>query len=169
MIYTILIFTLHTLITELSMSPEFRLVPTMRVEDIHIPAQMSAHVRPLAQSRIAAGFPSPADDYMEGTLDLNLLLVKRPAATFFVRVSGDSMSGAGIESGDLLVVDRSRQPGEASVVIAVLYGELTVKSLCRRDGRLWLVAGNDAYPPIEVGEEADFTIWGVVTAVIHEF
>ncbi len=123
---------------------------------------------PLAGSNISAGFPSPADDYMEKTMDLNEHLVRHPSATFFVRVSGDSMKDAGIHHGDLLVVDRSIEPVEGKVVIAVMNGELVVKRLIRRNGILFLAAENANYPPIEVRDELDFLIWGVVTHVIHE-
>lgn len=122
---------------------------------------------PLYATKVAAGFPSPADDYVEGQLDLNSHLVKHPAATFFVRVAGDSMIGAGIHPGDILVVDRSLEPVNGKIVIAVLNGELTVKRLRRRDGVVCLVAENEHYPRIPIHEETDFMIWGVVTSVIH--
>lgn len=123
---------------------------------------------PLFLSPVAAGFPSPAEDYIDRALDLNEHLVRNPAATFFVRVDGDSMRDAGIASGDLLVVDRAEEPRNGAIVVAALDGELTVKRLCRRKGRLWLVPENPDYPPLEVGPEASFTVWGVVTYVIHK-
>jgi DNA polymerase V len=122
---------------------------------------------PLYAARVAAGFPSPADDYIEGKLDLNQHLVKRPAATFFVRAEGDSMIGAGIHSGDILVVDRSLKPYDGKIVIAVLNGEFTVKRFERRGGALRLLPENDSYPAMEITGAMDFTIWGVVTNVIH--
>ncbi len=122
---------------------------------------------PLYAARVAAGFPSPADDYIEGKLDLNQHLVKHPAATFFVRVEGDSMIGAGIHSGDILVVDRSLKPCHGKIVIAVLDGELTVKRLEQRKGVLRLLPENNSYQAIEITDAMDFTIWGVVTNVIH--
>jgi DNA polymerase V len=122
---------------------------------------------PLYAARVVAGFPSPADDYIEGKLDLNQHLVKRPAATFFVRVEGDSMIGAGIHSGDILVVDRSLKPCHGKIVIAVLNGELTVKRLEQRKGVLRLLPENNSYPIVEITDAMDFTIWGVVTSVIH--
>ena len=122
---------------------------------------------PLFQAPVSAGFPSPADDFLEGRLNLNRHLVKHPAATFFVRASGDSMIRAGIYSGDLLVVDRSLEPLDGKIVIAVLNGELTVKRLRRLQGRLLLMPENDCYTPIEVHSTMDFRIWGVVTYVIH--
>lgn len=124
---------------------------------------------PLFLARIPAGFPSPADDYIEGGLDLNELLVRHPAATFFVRVSGDSMIGAGINSGDVLVVDRAETPRHRSVIIALLNGELTVKRLVREGERAWLVSENPDYAPLEVRGAMDFEVWGVVVHVIHSF
>ncbi|MGB8702815.1 MAG: translesion error-prone DNA polymerase V autoproteolytic subunit [Thermosynechococcaceae cyanobacterium] len=121
----------------------------------------------LYQQPVSAGYPSPAEDYIEGKLDLNLHLIKNPAATFYVRVSGDSMTGAGIHNGDLLVVDRSLDAVSGRIVIAVLNGELTVKRLCVEDDRLVLKAENDDYPPIDVNEPQDLCIWGVATSVIH--
>ncbi len=121
----------------------------------------------LYASRVPAGFPSPADDYIDQRLDLNTHLIEHPAASFFVRVSGDSMIGAGIHDGDLLIVDRALKPLDGRVVIAALDGELTVKRLVFRNKRPWLVPENPDYAPIEVREGLDCIIWGVVTRVIH--
>ncbi len=123
---------------------------------------------PLFLARVSAGFPSPADDYLEGSLDLNEHLIKHPAATFFVRASGDSMQDAGIHTGDILVVDRSLDPGHNSVVIAVINGDLTVKRIMKSGGRLFLAPANPRYRPIEISEGMDFEVWGVVTSVIHK-
>jgi len=138
-------------------------------KDISAPASCPARGHPLVQAYVPAGFPSPADDYLERKLDLNEYLVHHPAATFFVRVKGDSMTGAGIQSGDLLVVDRSLEPRNNSVVIAGVDGELTVKRICKRGGTVLLVPDNGDYRPIEMEEETALEIWGVVTAVIHRF
>jgi len=127
----------------------------------------TAWQRPLFACGVSAGFPSPADDYVDCRLDLNELLVKHPAATFFVRVAGESMIGAGIHHDDILVVDRSLEPVSGKVVIAVLNGELTVKRLLRQPGTVRLVAENPKHPPIELTEESACEIWGVVTSVIH--
>jgi DNA polymerase V len=117
--------------------------------------------------KVAAGFPSPADDYVEKTLDLNELLVQKPAATFFVRAEGESMLGAGIHPNDILIVDRSIEPVPGKIVICALNGELTVKRL-EHDGKQWqLKAENPAYSDIAIYEELDMVIWGVVTNVIH--
>lgn len=122
---------------------------------------------PLFGHKIAAGFPSPADDYVEDRIDLNRHLIRHQEATFFLRVKGDSMLGAGIHDGDLLIVDRALDPVDGKIVIAVLDGELTVKRLERKKGHLRLMPENPAYPPIEVKNEQDLVIWGVVTHVIH--
>ncbi len=122
---------------------------------------------PLYGSRVAAGFPSPADDHLEDPLDLNRHLIRHPAATFLVRASGDSMLGAGIHPGDILVVDRALQPEPGRVVIAVVDGELTVKRLLR-DGQGWVLQPeNPDYAPIQIREGQELQIWGVVAHVIH--
>ena len=124
--------------------------------------------RPLFLSKVPAGFPSPADDYLEGALDLNEYLIKHKAATFFVRVTGDSMIGAGIHDGDLLVVDRALEVRDKSVVVAVVNGEFTVKRIKKEHGRVWLLPENNNYPPLEMQEGAELEVWGVVTNVIHK-
>lgn len=124
---------------------------------------------PLFSSGVSAGFPSPAEDHIERKLDLNELLIQNPAATFFVRVAGDSMIGAGINHGDLLVVDRSQPAASGKIIIAITHGELTVKRLMRRDSSWQLVAANAAYPVVEISEETGCEVWGVVTSVIHQF
>jgi len=124
---------------------------------------------PLYTSRVPAGFPSPADDHLKDGLDLNAHLVQHPAATFFVRVQGDSMTGAGIHDGDLLVIDRSLEPKSGAVVVAVVNGELTVKRLKAEGGRVWLVPENPAYPPLEMREGMDLVIWGVVAHAVRSF
>lgn len=116
---------------------------------------------------VQAGFPSPADDSLENVLQLADLLVKNPTATFFVRVSGDSMINAGIHDGDILVVDRSLTPFDGKVVIAVVNGECTVKRIRYEQNRAFLVAENEIYAPIELSEFSQHYVWGVVTSVIH--
>ena len=125
-------------------------------------------VIPLASANVQAGFPSPAEDHVERTLDLNEHLIRNPAATFFVTVRGDSMREAGIVNGDLLIVDRSVRPTDRQIVVAMLDGDFTVKRLCRRQGKVWLEAANDAFSPVEIGGEQELVIWGVVTFVIHQ-
>ena len=137
------------------------------VEAVYEPDLSTRYTLPIFLGRLSAGFPSPADDYLEGRLDINRHLIKHPAATFFVRVTGDSMIGAGIHSGDLLVVDRSLEPVDRRVVVAVLDGDLTVKRLCKQQGILRLLPENPNYLPIEIRDQHTFEIWGVVTSVIH--
>jgi DNA polymerase V len=133
------------------------------------PANESYVELPLYAHKVVAGFPSPADDYIETTLDLNDRLIRNKAATFLLVVEGDSMKKAGIKDGDILVVDRSIPPSDGKIVIAALDGELTVKRLSMKSTGTWLVPENDDYPPIAVREEADIVIWGVVTATISQF
>ncbi|WP_404471092.1 translesion error-prone DNA polymerase V autoproteolytic subunit [Vreelandella venusta] len=121
---------------------------------------------PMFASAVRAGFPSPADDYIDAEMDLHGYVVKRPAATFFARSEGDSMIGDGIHHGDLLVVDRSLEPLPGRVIVVALDGELTVKRLERVGQRTYLTASNPAYRPIPLeGREAH--VWGVVTHVLH--
>ena len=121
----------------------------------------------LFASRVPAGFPSPADDHVEGRLDLNEHLIRRPAATFFVKAVGDSMRDAGIHDGDLLVIDRSVKPCAGDIVVAVLNGELTVKRIKRAGGVWSLASANPEFSDIQVGE-ADCEVWGVVTASVKQ-
>ncbi len=121
----------------------------------------------LFSGKVAAGFPSPADDYIEKTLDLNDLLIQKPAATFFVRAEGESMTGAGIYPNDILVVDRSINPVVGKIVICALNGELTVKRLKSLGDEVVLGAENPTYSDILIQEGVDLVIWGVVTNVIH--
>jgi len=123
---------------------------------------------PVFLDKISAGFPSPATDYMENKLDLNEYLIKHPAATFIVKASGSSMVNADIYSGDLLIVDRSVTPKSNNIVIASIFGDLAVKKLKKKEKSFFLVSANEEYPNIEVKEEMECFIWGVVTYIIHE-
>ncbi len=123
---------------------------------------------PLPLAVVPAGFPSPAQDYLDNSLDLNEHLVRNPPATFFVRVQGESMRGAGIASGDLLVVDRSLTPRSGHVVVAAVDGDLTIKRLKRRGASLFLVPENPGYPEIALTDDSEVEIWGVAVHVIHE-
>jgi DNA polymerase V len=122
---------------------------------------------PLFVGKVSAGFPSPAADYVDKTLDLNDLLVQKPAATFFVRAQGESMLGAGIHPNDILVVDRSLEPVSSKIVICALNGELTVKRLLHEQDHWLLRAENPHYPDIELTDDLELVVWGVVTNVIH--
>ncbi|MGJ0486285.1 MAG: LexA family protein [Methylomicrobium sp.] len=122
---------------------------------------------PLFTGKVSAGFPSPADDYIERSLDLNELLIQHPTATFFARAQGVSMIAAGIYPNDILVIDRSIEPVPGKIVICALNGELTVKRLAR-DGERWILkAENPDYPDIPLHDELEMVIWGVVTHAIH--
>lgn len=122
---------------------------------------------PLFASRPAAGFPAPGDDEVEEALDLNDLLVENPTATFFVKVEGDSMEGARIFSGDILVVDRSITPINGSIVVAAVFGEMVVKRLKIKSNGALLVSENTAYEPIVVNDNEDCFIWGVVIGSVR--
>lgn len=121
----------------------------------------------VAPVSVPAGFPSPAQDYYNGPIDLNAHLIGDPTSTFIVRVAGDSMVGAGIFDGDEVIVDRSLTAGDGKVVVAVLDGELTLKRLRVTPAGVVLHAENPAYPDIAVGELGDLTVWGVVTRCLH--
>lgn len=125
-----------------------------------------SHTYPLFMEPVRAGFPSPAEGYRSPDLDLHTHLVKHPAATFFLRVEGDSMQGYGIFEGDLLVVDRAIEPRGKEIVVVALDGELTCKKLSYQKGRPVLLAGNVNYPPLFL-DEAEVQIWGVVLWAIH--
>lgn len=140
---------------------------TTRVEETFTPAITSSYSLPLFMEPVSAGFPSPTGDYIEGKLDLNQHLIRHPAATFFVRVTGDSMLGAGIHSGDILIVDRAVEATHGKVVVVALDGELTVKRLSLHKDKVVLLPENDRYYPIEITDNRQFEIWGVVTNVIH--
>lgn len=122
---------------------------------------------PFYSSKVQAGFPSPADDYIERYLDLNAEYIKHPSATFLVTATGESMIDAGIFDGDVLLVDKSLEATDGSIVIAALNGELTVKRLSRRKGCVQLLPANPKFQPIDITEEQDVVIWGVVTLVLH--
>jgi DNA polymerase V len=123
---------------------------------------------PLALARVPAGFPSPAEDYLEQSLDISRYLVKRPKTTFFMRVEGNSMTGAGINDGDLLVIDRAESAWDKSIVVARIGEEFCVKQLRIIKGRFWLYPANDDYEPVEISDGDDAEVWGVVTHAITD-
>lgn len=140
----------------------------MLVTEVYAVAD-SLELTPLFSCPVSAGFPSPADDYVEVDLNLHAHLVENPPATFFVRARGTSMIGAGIQDNDLLIVDRSLEPKDGSIIVANVDGDLTVKTYSCRGGNLRLVAQNPDQPPIPIGPETEVNVWGVVTSVIHQF
>ena len=123
---------------------------------------------PFYESKVPAGFPSPAEDFMDLDLNLQEYLVQHPSATFCVRVTGDSMQNAGIFSGDVMVVDRALEPKNNTIVLAVLDGEFTVKRIQKKGRQLFLNPENETFKPIQITEEMDFKVWGVVTHIIHK-
>jgi len=124
---------------------------------------------PIFTSRVQAGFPSPADDHLEDTLDLNTHLIRHKESTFFVRSQGESMLGAGIHPGDILVVDKSLIAKSGKIVIAMVDGEFTVKRLNKYKGKITLKAENPEFKDIVINEGSELIIWGVVTSVIHQY
>ncbi|HIC51309.1 MAG TPA: translesion error-prone DNA polymerase V autoproteolytic subunit [Candidatus Marinimicrobia bacterium] len=123
---------------------------------------------PLFESGVSAGFPSPADDYLDLPIDLNEFLIKHPSATFYVRVKGNSMEGAGIRNGDLLIVDRAEEPRNKSIVLGIINGEFTVKRIKKKGSDLYLMPDNPDYKPIKIDDNMNFQVWGVVTYVVHK-
>lgn len=147
-------------------------VSALTSENIELPIlALNPHLTtvalPLFISKVPAGFPSPADDHLEATIDLNRHCISNPPATFFVRVKGHSMIDAGINDGDMLVVDRSLQPKNNSIVVAVIDGEVTVKSLDLSNDEIWLRAKNSDYPDFQIKEGMELHVWGVVKNVIR--
>lgn len=138
--------------------------------DILLPAFDSASIRvPLFSHKVAAGFPSPADDYIEGRLSLDEHLIQHKEATFFVRAKGNSMVGAGIFDGDLLVVDKSLTPTSGDIVIAIVDGDLTVKRLIKRGSKVILKPENARFKEIEFKDGQELQVWGVVTSAVKKF
>ncbi|MFO0781134.1 MAG: translesion error-prone DNA polymerase V autoproteolytic subunit [Candidatus Gracilibacteria bacterium] len=129
--------------------------------------RQTSPISPLFTSPVSAGFPSPADDFLERNLDLNNYLIRHPTATFFVRVQGDSMIQSGIRSGDILIVDRALEKTNNQIVIALINGEFTVKKIQKIGQKLYLMPANPKYRPILITQEMSFEIWGTVTYVIH--
>lgn len=124
---------------------------------------------PYADGGVTAGFPSPAQDYLDKSLDLNRDLISHPAATFYARVVGVSMIGAGIDEGDILVIDRALVPRQDDIVVAFINGEFTVKYIdfsMKERGKIYLRPANDKYTPIEINTSDDFKVWGVVAKII---
>lgn len=123
---------------------------------------------PLASSHIAAGFPSPAEDFSDLSLDLNKELIRNPSSTFFARVSGVSMVDDGVDDGDLLIIDKSVSPYDGCLAVCYIDGEFTLKRFSLEGDFGWLVPANKAYSPIKVTEENDFRIWGVVRYLVKK-
>lgn len=134
-----------------------------------IPAEAGGDCEiPIAGSNVSAGFPSPADDYLEQPLDLNKYLIRNPSSTFFVRVAGESMKDAGINDGDLLVVDKSVEVYDGCIAVSVIDGEFTLKRVRFEKNRIFLLPANEKYKPIEVSPDDEFRIWGIVRYSIKD-
>ena len=143
-------------------------IPVSKVKYISEVINKGLYEVPMYSNKVAAGFPSPADDYLEDKIDLNQYLVKHPASTFLVRASGNSMINAGIFPNDILVVDKSIKAENGNVVIAIIDGELTVKRYIKKRSSVVLQPENEDYEPIELNGKSEAQIWGVVTSVIHD-
>ncbi len=141
----------------------------MDLAEIYLPSRRMRLSRPLLMWRVPAGFPSPAEDYIEGRIDLNRDLIKHPLATFYIRVEGDSMEPK-ILTGALTIVDRMAETKDDDIVVARIGSEFMVKKLhIEKDGRIWLLSENAAYQPIQITEEMDFEVWGKVTHSIQTY
>ena len=137
--------------------------------EVPIPFEKRTNLKlPLVSASVEAGFPSPADDHLERGIDLNEELIRNPAATFLVRVKGDSMRDAGIHAGDVLIVDKSLTPTDRKIVVAMIDGNFTVKRFRKRGARVFLEAENPDFSPIEVTEGQELSIFGVVSYIIHQ-
>ncbi|WP_245652320.1 LexA family protein [Rufibacter tibetensis] len=123
---------------------------------------------PLFASYISAGFPSPADDYLEDRIELNNYLIQNPTSTYMMKVKGNSMQDANIHEGDLLVIDKSLKPRDGLPVVCFLDGEFTVKTFRNINGKVYLEPANPAYAPIEITEEMDMRVWGVIVWILHK-
>lgn len=134
--------------------------------DLFTPSSQKTSI-PLVEG-IHAGFPSPAEDFAEPTLDLNRYVIKNPASTFYARIKGDSMVGANIQDGDIVVIDKSLEPTDGSIAVCFIDGEFTLKRIRIEKGKVWLQPANPDFPAIEVTEENHFVVWGIVTYVIKK-
>lgn len=133
---------------------------------IFLPEIKKAPEIPLAESSVHAGFPSPADDFLEGSLDLNSLVIRHPEATFFARVEGDSMKDEGIIEGDILVVDKAIQPYDGCLAVAFIDGEFTLKRVKIEPDKILLIPANPKYSTIEISSDNEFSVWGVVQWIL---
>lgn len=140
-----------------------------KVFDFYAPDFSTELELPYVDVGISAGFPSPADDFIELTIDLNRELIKHKDSTFFAKVKGDSMKNAGIFDGDLLIIDKSLEPQDGKIAICQIDGDFTVKRIKKENGVVWLIAENEDYKPIKVTEENELMIWGIVIHSIKTF
>lgn len=148
---------------------KLRSLHTSNVLEFYFPDYSTNLEIPYVDAGISAGFPSPADDFIELSIDLNKELIKNRDTTFFAKVKGHSMKNAGINDGDLLVIDRSLEPQNNKIAVCQIDGEFTVKRILIEKEIIWLIAENEDYDPIKVTPENDFVIWGIVTNSIKTF
>ena len=138
------------------------------VLDIYVLEESVLADIPIFTNSVQAGFPSPAEDYMDLDLNLQDHLIQNPSATFCVRAVGESMKNAGIKSGDIMLVDKSLTPKNRSIVLAVIDGEFTIKRVNVSEKELYLIPENENFSPIKITQEMDFQVWGIVTYIIHK-
>ena len=141
---------------------------TLSTIQMYQPIYKASVSLPLADQGISAGFPSPADDFLDLSIDLNKELIKHPYATFYGRVRGESMVGAGLDDGDLLIIDKSLEPQDGKIAVCFIDGEFTVKRIRLDKNSLLLIPENKKYKPLKVTEDNEFIIWGIVTSVIKK-
>ena len=138
------------------------------VLDFYTPDFSTQLELPLAAGAISAGFPSPAEEYIELAIDLNKELIKHPAATFYARVKGSSMIDAGIADGDLLIIDKALEPKDGDIAVCFLDGEFTLKRLALKEDGIYLMPANAEFKPIRITEENDFLVWGMLAYIVHK-
>ena len=138
------------------------------VLDFYTPDFTTQLELPLAAGAISAGFPSPAEEYIELAIDLNKELIKHPAATFYARVKGSSMIDAGIADGDLLIIDKALEPKDGDIAVCFIDGEFTLKRLALKEDGLYLMPANAEFKPIRITEENDFLVWGMLAYIVHK-
>lgn len=142
---------------------------TSKALEIFSASQAKSLKIPFIESVVKAGFPSPAEDFTELSIDLNMELLKNPSSTFFCRVSGDSMQGVGINDGDLLVIDKSLEPRDGKIAVCYIDGEFTLKKIKIEKDCCWLIPSNEKYKAIKVTNDNDFIVWGIVTYAIKAY
>lgn len=148
---------------------KLRSLHTTTILDFYKPDFSTELELPYVDVGISAGFPSPADDFIELTIDLNRELIKHKDSTFFAKVKGNSMKNAGIFDGDLLIIDKSLEPQDGKIAICQIDGDFTVKRIKKENDIVWLIAENEDYKPIKVTEENELMIWGIVIHSIKTF
>lgn len=140
----------------------------MDIAGVYLPGRATRLSRPIILWRVPAGFPSPAEDYIQGRIDLNRDLIKHPLATFYIRVEGDSMEPR-IQAGALIIVDRMAETKDDDIIVARIGSDFLVKKLHIEDGSIWLLSENPAYQPIQITESMEFEVWGRVTHSIQSY